>query len=78
VDSTDKPNNVIYVRMNDEVGAALYEQITNIRMDELKSQKQFILMCIAEHLAYDHNEVASAILEYLKTPRIGRPKGLTN
>lgn len=67
-------NNQFYVRMNDERGAKLYEQITNIRKEELKTVKQFVLMCMAEHFAYDHNELAQEIVDYLKSPRVGRPK----
>lgn len=70
----DSTNNVLYVRLNDDRGAEIYEHITNIRKEELKTVKQFVLMCIAEHLAYDHNELAQEIVDYLKSPRVGRPK----
>lgn len=63
-----------YVRLNDERGMELYEQITAIRTEEMKTVKQFILVCVAEHLAYEHNALAQQIMDYLKTPRVGRPR----
>lgn len=66
---------IIYVRMDDPVGAALHERIREVRQQELQTAKQFVLVSLAEHLEADYPELADDIMAYLQTKRpVGRPR----
>ena len=61
-----RPRHGIHIELAESIeGIALYADLNDMRASELKSWKQYMLMCVAEHLSYNNPILSQRINDYL-------------